>query len=262
MFPKQSLFLLTYNVALLFYLTLLQDRFDDFVDALTRVSLPHEFIPPQSKANYYFISQDHSPFYLGDPYMKDGHKYGLGNIALFFANGLDLAIEHDSCDEHNVHPLAFKLPLSNSCGSRGVSFQDMVCDSSYDNDLPDMSCEVDYNMALEAVTSEAAPPFQCAPASQIPFTGYWDLENNVVVADEAYANDNGMVNVEGKLQNYPKSPLVVFGSFVRICLPFCFTFDILTLDNSESIVMLCCIQDAVGGDGEFYTLKEFVPMVG
>jgi len=172
-------------------------QFDDFVDVLTRVSIPYEFIPPESKANYYFTSPDHSPFYMGDPYMKDGHKYGLGNIALFFANGLDLAIEHNSCDEHNVHPLAFKLPLSNSCGSRGVSFQDMVCDSGNDNDLPDMSCEVDYNMELEAVTSEAAPPFQCAPVSKIPFTGFWDLENNVVVTDEAYANDNGRVNVEG-----------------------------------------------------------------
>jgi hypothetical protein len=49
-------------------------------------------------------------------------------------------------------------------------------------------------------TIRRAPlPFQCAPKSQFPITGYWDekkLEENY---DTAFANQMGRVDVEGKL---------------------------------------------------------------
>ena len=107
--------------------------------------------------------------------MKNGHKYALGNIALFFATGLELSIENDSCDEHNVNLVMGKLPLSNSCGQRGLSYQDMLCNDDNPN-MPDMSCAVDTDMSMTAVTFDravgAAPPLQCAPKSEIPYTGW------------------------------------------------------------------------------------------
>ncbi len=143
--------------------SLLSERylFDDFIDALDRMSR--------------FSSPDHSPLYMGDPWMRDGHKYGLGNIALFFANGMLLGIEKDdTCDELNEERVSGKFAMSNSCGQQGLSYQDMVCESS---DVPDMACQVKPGMYITAVTYDrtlgAPPALQCGPRSRIPFVGYW-----------------------------------------------------------------------------------------
>jgi len=161
-------------------------RFDDFMDALSRMSQ--------------FSSPDHSPLYMGDPWMRDGHKYGLGNIALFVANGLMLGIEKDdTCDELNEYRVSGKYALSNSCGQQGLSYQDMVCESS---DVPDMACQVDPDMYITAVTSDrtlgAPPALQCGPRSRIPSSGFWDpAENAESDEGEAFANLVGRTDLEG-----------------------------------------------------------------
>ena len=155
-------------------------KFDGFVNSIHRMSRPYDATAdasPYSNDNTtYFYSADHAPFYMGDPFMKYGHKYGLANIALFFANGLDVSIEKDdACDEVNEHEASGRLAVSSSCGQRGLSYQDMGCP-----DDPDMACPVDPDMFITAVTKSrafgAAPPMQCGPRSRIPSTGYWDTQ--------------------------------------------------------------------------------------
>ena len=152
-------------------------KFDDFYDAVYRFSRPYETTNTSYPEDVtFFYSRDHDPLYMGEPYMRHGHKYGLSNIALFFANGLDLSIEKDdTCDELNEFRVHGKLPISNSCGQQGLSYQDMVC-----VDDPDMACPVLPNMYITAVTSSrevgAPPQLQCGPTNRIPFTGYWDSE--------------------------------------------------------------------------------------
>jgi hypothetical protein len=134
---------------------------------------------------------------MGDPFVRDGHKFGLANIALFLSNALELSIgKDDTCDELNVHEVAGKLPISNSCGQRGLSYQDMACD-----DDPGMACPVDGTMAVVAVTANrefgAPPRLACAPKSEIPWTGYFDFEMVKVEDRVAYANTNARVDIEG-----------------------------------------------------------------
>ena len=160
---------------------------------------PNVTLPYLDTTKTYFESTDHSPFYLGDPYMRYGHKYGLGNIALFFANSLHLSIEKDdACDEPNEHEVNGKIPISNSCGQRGLSYQDMSCP---DDESQTMACPVDEDMELTAVTFDrqvgSPPPLMCAPQSQVKHTGYWD---ETLIREEkkvAYASENGRVDVSG-----------------------------------------------------------------
>lgn len=152
-------------------------KFDDFYNAIYRFSKPYDASNTAYLTNVtYFKSEDHSPLYMGNPYMKHGHKYGLANVALFFAIGLDLSIEKDdTCDELNEHEVSEKIPISNSCGQRGLSYQNMGC-----KDDPTMACNVDTNLYITAVTANrefgSAPPLQCGPKSRIPSTGYWNFE--------------------------------------------------------------------------------------
>lgn len=178
----------------------LLDRFDDMVYAIESFSkpLPNVTHPYPDETRSYFESADHLPFYMGDPYMKYGHKYGLGNIALFFANGLHLSLEKDdACDEPNEDDAHGKLPISNSCGQRGLSYQNMTCIDENRN----MACPVDEDMALTAVTFGrqigSPPPLMCAPKSQIQFTGFWNPELVREEKNEAYANKNGRVDISG-----------------------------------------------------------------
>ena len=159
--------------------------FDDFVKSLERMSE--------------FASPDHLPFYMGEPWMRDGHKYGLGNIALFFANGIVLGIEKDdTCDELNEYRVSGKFALSNSCGQQGLSYQDTVCESG---DVPDMACQVDPDMYITAVTYDRTlggpPALQCGPRSRIPSSGYWNEAENAESEGEAFANLNGRIDLEG-----------------------------------------------------------------
>jgi len=173
-------------------------KFDDFYNAIYRFSKPYDASNTAYLTNItYFKSPDHDPLHLGDPYMRSGHKYGLANIALFFAVGLDLSIEKDdTCDELNEHENAGKLAISNSCGQRGLSYQNMACTN------PDMACPVDTNMYISAVTSNrqigAPPPLVCGPISRFPSTGFWNFDEIAVSDDVAYANENGRIDVEGK----------------------------------------------------------------
>jgi len=173
-------------------------KFDDLFDALYRFSRPYDATDTSYPTNItYFYSPDHPPLYMGNPYMKHGHKYGLSNIALFLSNAMELSIEKDeTCDELNEHEVSGKLPISNSCGQRGISYQDMAC-----SDDPDMACPVDTNMYITAVTAErafgAAPALQCGPKYRIPSTGYWDFEAMQESNQVAYANMNARVDVEG-----------------------------------------------------------------
>ena len=102
----------------------------------------------------------------------------------------------DSCDEINEQVTDDKIPISNSCGQRGLSYQDMVC-----SDDMNIACAVDLNMELTAVTFNrqvgSPPPLTCAPKSQRPYTGYWDTELIREENREAYANENGRVDVSG-----------------------------------------------------------------
>ena len=154
-------------------------KFDDFYNAIYRFSKPYDASNTKYLTNVtYFYSSDHDPLYMGDPFMKAGQKYGLANIAIFFAIGWDLSIEKDdTCDELNEHEVADKLAISNSCGQRGLSYQNMGCPEN-----PDMACKVDPDMFVSAVTSNreigAAPPLQCGPRTRYPVTGYWDSEEN------------------------------------------------------------------------------------
>jgi hypothetical protein len=150
-------------------------KFDGLVESIHRMSRPYNSTDALYSTNTtYFSSPDHPPFWLGDPYMKWGYKYGLTNIALFVANGLDLSIDKDdACDEINEHESSGRLAISSSCGQRGLSYQDFGCP-----DDPDMACVVDPDMYITAVTQSrafgAAPPMQCGPRSRIQWTGYWD----------------------------------------------------------------------------------------
>jgi hypothetical protein len=172
-------------------------KFDDLFNTLYRFSRPYDASNTSYPSNMtYFYSADHIPFYMGDPYMKHGHKYALANIALFLSNGLDVSIEKDeTCDELNVHEVSGKIPISNSCGPRGISYQDMICP-----DDPDMACPVDTNSYITAVTADrtigAAPPMQCGPKNRIPFTGYWDryaMEQSEEVSRYWFAHHSRMV---------------------------------------------------------------------
>lgn len=176
--------------------------FDDWIDALRRFSRPYG----ASDIGYpvdetYFRSDDHDPLYMGDPYVRDGHKYGLANVALFLSNGLELSVEKDeTCDELNEHDVSGKIPMSNSCGSRGLSYQDMAC-ADDDDPRGDMACPVDPDMFITAVTGSrefgAPPPLQCGPRRRIPYTGYWDFDAMRESTEVAYANTNARVDVEG-----------------------------------------------------------------
>ena len=170
--------------------------FDNMYDSIQRMSRPinatNSALYPTNSTTAYFYSVDHAPLYMGDPFMRYGQKYGLANIALFFANGLDRSIEtDDSCDEVNVDEVNGRIALSNSCGQRGLSYQDMNCP---------LACQFDPNIYITAVTHKrevgAAPPMQCGPKSQIPWTGFWDSKE-MYESDTSYSNVNGRVDVEG-----------------------------------------------------------------
>jgi hypothetical protein len=186
-------------LSMVMYGVINSDQFDDMVSAIEVFSIPSNVtMPTVDETKKYFQSPDHQAFYMGDPYMQYGHKYGLGNIALFFANGLHLSIEKDdACDEQNEHEVYGKLPISNSCGQYEVSYQDMVCS----DESPNMACTVDENMELTAVTFGrligSPPPLTCAPKSQIKYTGFWNSELVREEKFEAYANQHGRVDVSG-----------------------------------------------------------------
>lgn len=110
-------------------------------------------------------------------------KYGLVNLAAFLAQSMKETIMYDACDENNwstqaatgydpTTKQAQDYPLSAACGQLGQSYQD------YGKDDPD-ACPLDPNMRIVAVTNAewygAPGPLFCAPKTDVPFTGYWDI---------------------------------------------------------------------------------------
>lgn len=62
------------------------------------------------------------------------------------------------------------------------------------------------SLPTTSTTTNRAPlPFQCAPKSQLPVTGYWDEKKLEENHDTAFANQMGRIDVEGK--NYICPPL-------------------------------------------------------
>lgn len=94
-----------------------------------------------------------------------------------------------------------KFPLSNSCGQLDMSYQDMHCSE----DEAFMECPVKPEMEQYALTSalwfQAPGPFKCGPKTKFPITGYWDYESGKENNEDAYANERGRVDVEGKLDS-------------------------------------------------------------
>jgi hypothetical protein len=161
-----------------------------------------------------------------------------------------LSIEkEDACDEPNEHESNGRIPISNSCGTLGYSYQDMTCPDNSRN----MACPVDEDMELTAVTFGrqigSAPPLTCAPRSRIKFTGYWDTELVREEKSEAYANDNGRVDVSGGCHDHSLFHCPFYALFILI--------------NATSCSIHGCIhQGAVGGEEEYYKQKEYVTLDG
>lgn len=91
-----------------------------------------------------------------------------------------------------------RFPLSNSCGQLDMSYQDMHCSEEEAH----MECPVKPEMEQYALTSalwfQAPGPFKCGPKSKFPITGYWDYDLGKENNEDAYANDRGRVDVEGR----------------------------------------------------------------
>ena len=107
------------------------------------------------------------------------------------------SIQYDACDENNWELVNDRFPISNSCGQLGMSYQDMHCreDEAY------MECPVKTDMEQVALTNagwfQAPAQFKCGPKSKFPITGFWDYDLGRENNNDAYANLNGRVDVEG-----------------------------------------------------------------
>jgi hypothetical protein len=142
-------------------------KFKDLLEALPTVS------DGEGIANEYF--------YLGEEQSSSGgngdrgYEYGLVNLAAFLAQCMKETIKYDACDENNWDAVDGLYPVANACGQLKQSYQDYKC-------LPDeehMECPIDPNMSVKATTNAqwwgAPGPLFCAPKSEYPFVGVWDI---------------------------------------------------------------------------------------
>ena len=64
-----------------------------------------------------------------------------------------------------------------------------------------MECPVKLDMEQVALTNagwfQAPAPLKCGPKSKYPRTGFWDYDLGRENNNDAYANSNGRVDVEG-----------------------------------------------------------------
>jgi len=136
-------------------------------------------------------------FYVGEPTVARGVRYGIVNMVMFLAQSYKEAIQYDACDENNWSMVNGRFPLSNSCGQLDMSYQDMHCQEEEAH----MECPVKPEMEQYALTSalwfQAPGPFKCGPKSKFPTTGYWDYDAGKENNEDAYANERGRVDVEG-----------------------------------------------------------------
>lgn len=136
-------------------------------------------------------------FYLGEPFVPQGIRYGIVNIVMFLAQSYKESIQYDACDENNWELINDRFPLSNSCGQLNMSYQDMSCPS----DEAFMECPVVVEMEQYALTNagwfQAPSPLKCGPRSKFEKTGFWDYGQGREDNGDAYANARGRVDVEG-----------------------------------------------------------------
>lgn len=106
----------------------------------------------------------------------------LVNIAAFLSNAMEEGIRIDSCDEWNTDLKIDALPVSNSCGQYGISYQDESCPDS-----EPFQCALNKTLEITAVNGNpenGAPPFTCraieVDGGQEIFVGYYDTFDDVV----------------------------------------------------------------------------------
>ena len=99
-----------------------------------------------------------------------------------------------------------RYAISNSCGQNYQNYQDFHCSSSSTTAADDesyMECKVNPNMIIQASTSltytNAPPPLSCMPRStmDVPYTGYFDVDEGRVMTDYPYKNTYGRTDIEG-----------------------------------------------------------------
>ena len=115
--------------------------------------------------------------------------------------------------------LGVRYAISNSCGQNYQNYQDFHCSSSSSSssgsgsttsttvaaadDESYMECKVNPNMIIQASTSltytNAPPPLSCMPRStmDVPYTGYYDVDEGKVMTDYPYKNTYGRTDIEG-----------------------------------------------------------------
>jgi len=137
-------------------------------------------------------------FYLGDPSITDdAAAAGLINVAIFLSQAMADSISAGSCDEINTELNDDgNLPVSNSCGQYGRSYQDMRCaeEESF------MECGVDAGMEVVANPNgrSSVSPMYCGSTARYPFTASAEyIAGREPMGDVPVANWNGRTDVEG-----------------------------------------------------------------
>jgi len=135
-----------------------------------------------------------SVFYLGDPSFEDAAAVGLINVATFLSQALSESIATGSCDEINQETVDGSLPIANSCGQYGQSYQDMHCS----DEEKFMECSPYATMEMNAnPNGRPVSPFYCGPTEKYPFTGTADYISGREPVDSPVPNRNGRTDVEG-----------------------------------------------------------------
>lgn len=124
-------------------------------------------------------------------------EYGLVNMAAFLTTAMAEGIRIDSCDEWNVDQIFDRLPLSNSCGQHGRSYNEEICRKE-----EPFHCPKDTSMYVTAVNSppnSKVPPMECRPREvgqgREVFPGFFDTVDSAVV-QSAFANTLGETRIE------------------------------------------------------------------
>lgn len=124
-------------------------------------------------------------------------EYGLVNMAAFLTTAMAEGIRIDSCDEWNVDNIFDRLPLSNSCGQHGRSYNEEICQKE-----EPFHCSKDTSMFVQAVNSppnSKVPPMECRPREvgqgREVFPGYFDTVDSTVV-QSAFSNTIGETRIE------------------------------------------------------------------
>jgi hypothetical protein len=196
-------------------------------------------------------------FYLGEQQSR-GYEYGLVNIAAFLAQCMKETIKYDACDENNWDSIDGLYPVANACGQLKQSYQDYKCQP----DEEFMECPIDPNMKIKATTNAkwwgAPAPLFCAPKSEYPFVGVWNM---------GYSCDNKWANPPESCEEYDGQKSGGFDHSVAVpskggrtdvegehmmLLQSAETNYVIQLNNSSLFAPLLFNHDhqhAVGGDG-------------